>query len=103
MVKKYVSKIFGIEDGELQKAFIMQFILFLIITTLLLLKPTISSLFLIELSADALPSAYILTGISAVIGSYYYSIGLEKFTLNTIIEKNLSRYNCGTIIFRTSI
>lgn len=94
MVKKYVSKLFGIEDGELQKAFIMQFILFLIITTLLLLKPTISSLFLIELSADALPSAYILTGISAVIGSYYYSIGLEKFTLNTIIEKTL----VGTIV-----
>lgn len=89
MIKKYASRLFGIDEAELHKAFIMQLILFFIITTLLLLKPTISSLFLTELSADALPIAYILTGIFAVIGSHYYTIGLEKFTLNTIIERSL--------------
>lgn len=98
MVKKYASKIFGIDEAELHKAFIMQLILFLIITTLLLLKPTISSLFLTELSADSLPTAYILTGIFAIIGSHYYTIGLEKFNLHTIIQRTLLG-TIGVLIF----
>ncbi|MGI9546621.1 MAG: Npt1/Npt2 family nucleotide transporter [Flavobacteriaceae bacterium] len=91
---KILTKISGLEEGELQKAFMLQIILFLVITTLLLLKPTVNSLFLSALSADALPVAFILTAIFAAAGSKFYDLSLEKFRLNSIILNTL----IGTVI-----
>lgn len=65
------------------------------ITTLLLLKPTVNSIFLSALGADALPLAYILTAIAAAIGSKFYDLSLEKFRLQKIIISTLF----GTLIF----
>ena len=77
-ITSVITKVFGLEEGELQKAFILQFILFLLITTLLLLKPTVNSLFLSALTADALPLAYMITAILAALGAKFYDISLEK-------------------------
>ncbi|MGJ5642604.1 NTP/NDP exchange transporter [Formosa sp. S-31] len=88
-VKSYLLDVFDINEDELQKTLLLQLNIFLLITTLLVVKPTINSLFLSELTAKALPLAYIFTAISAVIGSYFYDKLLERFPLNTVIELTL--------------
>ena len=58
--KKYILKVFDLKEEELPKTLLLQLNIFIIITTLLIVKPTINSLFLSELTADALPLGYIL-------------------------------------------
>ena len=89
-IKKYILKAFDLKEDELKKTLLLQLNIFLLITTLLIVKPTINSLFLSELTSSALPLGYVLTAIMAIVGSYFYDILLEKKPLNKVIE--------GTII-----
>lgn len=85
----YLLKVFDITEDELQKTLLLQLNIFLILTTLLIVKPTINSLFLSELSASALPAGYVLTAIFAIIGSFFYDKALAHFSLNKIIIRTL--------------
>ncbi|TYP97414.1 AAA family ATP:ADP antiporter [Tenacibaculum adriaticum] len=89
ILKEYLLKIFDIREDELRKTFLLQLNIFLLITTLLIVKPTINSLFLSELGSGALPLGYVLTAIAAIIGSYFYNKALEKTQLNRIIVLTL--------------
>lgn len=91
---RVITRVFGLKEGELKKAFTLQFILFLLITTLLLIKPTVNSLFLSNLTADALPLGYIITAIAAAIGAKFYDASLENFNLFSIVINSLY----GTIL-----
>ena len=62
-LKRYILQVFDLKEEELHKTLLLQLNIFLIITTLLIVKPTINSLFLSELTADALPLGYVLTAI----------------------------------------
>lgn len=84
--KNYTLKVFDIKEEELKKTLLLQLNLFLIITTLLIVKPTINSLFLSELTSSALPLGYVFTAIAAIIGSYFYNKALEGNPLHRIIE-----------------
>tara|TARA_R110002020_G_scaffold117986_1_gene269625 strand:+ start:18728 stop:21586 length:2859 start_codon:yes stop_codon:yes gene_type:complete len=88
-LKGTILKVFDIKESELNKTFLLQLNIFLLITTLLIVKPTINSLFLSELGSDALPLGYVLTAIMAVVGSYFYDRLLEKYSLNKVIERTL--------------
>lgn len=77
----------------------MQLNIFLIITTLLIIKPTINSLFLSELTSDALPLGYVLTAFMALVGSFSYNRALERFPLNKVIELTLLFSVLSLIIF----
>ncbi|WP_435134708.1 NTP/NDP exchange transporter [Formosa sp. A9] len=98
-VKTYLLDVFDINEDELQKTLLLQLNIFLLITTLLVVKPTINSLFLSELTAKALPLAYIFTAASAVIGSYFYDKFLERYKLNRVIELTLWGCLLSLIIF----
>jgi AAA family ATP:ADP antiporter len=98
-LKKYLLKVFHLREDELKKTLLLQLNIFLLITTLLIVKPTINSLFLSELSSNALPLGYILTAISAIIGSMFYDKILEKFALNTVIEYTLIGSVLSLVIF----
>ena len=89
LIKKYILKVFDIRDDELNKTLLLQLNIFLLITTLLIVKPTVNSLFLSELTSDALPLGFVLTAIVAIVGSYFYDKALEKYPLNIIIERTL--------------
>jgi AAA family ATP:ADP antiporter len=88
-IKNYVLKIFDLQEDELKKTLLLQLNIFLLISTLLIVKPVINSLFLSELTADALPIGYLLTAFMAVAGSWFYTKALERFALNHIIERTL--------------
>ncbi len=66
-----LSRWFGIEPEDARPSLYLFTILFLIITTLLLLKPVVNSIFISQLGTSALPMAYIVTAFFAVVGSYF--------------------------------
>ncbi|MEX1381787.1 Npt1/Npt2 family nucleotide transporter [Lutibacter sp.] len=98
-LKKYILKAFDLKEDELKKTLLLQLNIFLLITTLLIVKPTINSLFLSELTSSALPLGYVLTAIMAIIGSYFYDKILEKKPLNKVIEGTLLGAVISLIIF----
>tara|TARA_R110002050_G_scaffold100580_1_gene208120 strand:+ start:63771 stop:66605 length:2835 start_codon:yes stop_codon:yes gene_type:complete len=99
ILKKYILKVFDLKEEELHKTLLLQLNIFLLITTLLIVKPTINSLFLSELTSDALPLGYVLTAVMAIIGSYFYDKALEKYPLNIIIDRTLIASVISLIIF----
>lgn len=98
-LKVYILQVFDIKEEELRKTLLLQLNIFLLITTLLIIKPTINSLFLSELTSDALPVGYVLTAIMAIIGSYFYDRALEKYPLNIIIERTLIGSVVSLLVF----
>ena len=89
MFRKLVKDAFGIRDGEIRISLFMQLYIFLIITVLLIVKPTISALFLKELGADNLPYGFLLVALVAVLSSYFYNKALRRFTLRKVIISTL--------------
>ncbi|NND26254.1 MAG: hypothetical protein HKP00_10705 [Flavobacteriaceae bacterium] len=98
-LKLLILKVFDLKEEELHHTLLLQLNIFLIITTLLVVKPTINSLFLSELTSDALPLGFVLTAIVAVLGSYFYSNMLERMALNVIVQRTLITSILSLIIF----
>ncbi|MGM5470357.1 Npt1/Npt2 family nucleotide transporter [Flavobacteriaceae bacterium LMO-SS05] len=98
-LKVYILKAFDLKEEELTKTLLLQLNIFIIITTLLVVKPTINSLFLSELTSNALPLAYVLTAIMAIIGSFFYDKALEKYALNIIIDRTIMGSVISLILF----
>ncbi len=90
-LKTFLRKTFDIREGEYTRAFLMQVYIFLIISTLLIVKPTVNALFLSTYGVENLPIAFILVAIFAGIVTTLYSRILLKVSLNKII--------IGTLIF----
>lgn len=81
MLKNILYKTFGLRDGEIAISFLMQLYIFIIITVLLIVKPTVNALFLNQLGADNLPYAYLLVALVAVLTTYFYNKILKNNTL----------------------
>ena len=99
ILKTYILKVFDLKEEELHKTLLLQLNIFIIITTLFIVKPTINSLFLSELTSDALPFGYVLTAMMAIIGSYFYDKALENYPLNIIIDRTLIGSVISLIVF----
>ena len=92
MLLNTIKKIFDIREGELKISFLMQAYIFLIITTLLIVKPTVNALFLSELGVESLPLAFLIVALVAFLSSFFYYKALALFQLKKIIEISTS-YN----------
>jgi len=84
MLKNLFKKTFDIRDGEIRISFFMQLYIFLLITVLLMVKPTINALFLSKLGAEHLPYGYVLVALIAVVTSYFYNRAVKKYSLKII-------------------
>ena len=89
MLRKFIQKTFDIRSGELGVSLLMQLYIFLIITTLLIVKPTVNALFLSELTSQSLPYAFLLVALVAMGSSYFYNKALKRFSLLRIITFTL--------------
>ncbi|WP_378179829.1 hypothetical protein [Aquimarina sp. SS2-1] len=89
MIKTTLKKIFDIRDGELKVSFFMLAYIFLIIATLLIIKPVVNSLFISELGVESLPFAYLLVAVFAIVSSYFYTRATERFSLQQVIRSTL--------------
>ncbi|MFK7774303.1 MAG: Npt1/Npt2 family nucleotide transporter [Saprospiraceae bacterium] len=85
----FLRKSFDLRAGEYTRALLMQAYIFLIISTLLMIKPTVNALFLSKFGVENLPFAFILVAIFAGIVSTLYAKILTKVSLNKIISGTL--------------
>lgn len=84
-----LSRAFDIREGEMRRAVLMQLNIFLIISTLLIVKPTVNGLFLAKFGAESLPRAFILVAIFAGLISVLYARALNRVSLHRIIHLTL--------------
>ncbi|KPL17199.1 MAG: hypothetical protein AMS23_06385 [Bacteroides sp. SM1_62] len=84
-IKLLFQRTFDIREGEMRRAVLMQLNIFLLISTLLIIKPTINSLFLTNVGIEKLPLAFILVALGAGIITSFYSRLLSSTPLNKII------------------
>jgi len=89
MIKEYIKKVFDIREGEFKVSLWMLSYIFLVITVLLIMKPTVHALFLANLGVKQLPFAFLLVAVTAIICSYFYAQAILKFALNSIIKTTL--------------
>ncbi len=94
-IKLFLLKSFDVRNGEMQRALLMQFNIFLIISTLLIVKPTVNGLFLAKFGVEQLPWAFILVAVVAAIVSTLYSrvltkVSLHKISIGVLISSVLS-------------
>lgn len=101
VLKKLLHKWFDIREGEYRSAILMQLNIFLLISTLLIVKPNVTALFLNRFGAERLPEAFVVVALTAFIFSQLYSKLLTKKRFNLIIERTLFISFIVFVIFLT--
>ncbi len=84
MIRNLFKKTFNVREGEMRIAFLMQLYIFLVITVLLLIKPTVTAVFLSELGSGKLPYGYLLVAIVAIASSFFYNWLNSRFSIKVI-------------------
>lgn len=84
----FISDKFNIAKDEINKIFILQLNIFLIISVLLIIKPLFTSLMLTHYGKDVLPVAYGIIAVIAVIFQAVLHFLNERVTLHKIIIVN---------------
>ena len=80
-MQQVLSKLFRARPGEWGAVLLLQLLVFLIICTLLIVKPTASALFLSEYGAIGLPYIFLATAVLAAVVSTGYSAALRRYSL----------------------
>ena len=75
----------------------MQLYIFLIITVLLIVKPTVNALFVNKLGADSLPYGYLLVALIAVLTSIFYNRAVRAFSLLNVTIGSLVIFSIAFI------
>jgi len=89
-VKFLLLKFFDLREGEYKRAFLMQLNIFLMISTLLIVKPSVTGLFLARFGVENLPLAFVLVAIAAMILSYYYSRILTRISFYLLMKRTIA-------------
>ncbi|HEY9113433.1 MAG TPA: Npt1/Npt2 family nucleotide transporter, partial [Bacteroidales bacterium] len=77
----------------------MQLNIFLIISTLLIVKPTVNGLFISQFGVESLPLAFVIVALFATVLSIFYSRKLIKIPLHSLIGKTLGISVITLIVF----
>ncbi|MCB0599129.1 MAG: hypothetical protein KDD28_33970, partial [Phaeodactylibacter sp.] len=85
----FLNRAFDIREGETNRVLLMQAIIFLLISTLLIVKPTVNALFISELGVEQLPRAFVLVAIFAALVSTLYSRLLRHSSMGRMMEGTL--------------
>ena len=80
-MQQVLSKLFRARPGEWGAVLLLQLLVFFIICTLLIVKPTASALFLSEYGAVGLPYIFLATAVLAAGVSFGYSAALRRYSL----------------------
>ncbi len=99
-MKKNLHKIFDLRKGEKTIVFLMFLYLFLIIASLLIIKPVRNSLFLSHYGVSQLPYAFLLVAVSAAGVVQFYTKISKKFRFNKLVYFTLAISIVSLILFR---
>jgi AAA family ATP:ADP antiporter len=97
-MKTILKKLFDIREGEESNALLMFSYIFLIIASLLIVKPVRNSLFLTHFGISRLPYAFILVALAAAAITNFYSNWSQKIRLNILIRYSTFIY-IGSLLF----
>lgn len=97
-MKTILKKLFDIREGEESNALLMFSYIFLIIASLLIVKPVRNSLFLTHFGISKLPYAFILVALAAAAITNFYSSWSQKIRLNILIRFSTFIY-IGSLLF----
>ena len=100
-LRPLIFRTFDIREGEFVRARLMLLQIFLLIGSLLVIKPAVNALFLANFGARQLPVAFIMVALSAAIVSIGYSRLLHRYPLNKIILKTIWFSVISFIVFGT--
>lgn len=100
---QFLSKAFGIREGEGARALLMFTYIFLVISCLLIVKPVRNALFLENFSAADLPFAFILVAVAATFVSTIYNRMADRVRLNMLIGSSLGIIISNLLIFRAML
>ena len=89
LIKPLLKRAFDVRDGEFSRAILMQLYIFLIISTLMIVKASVNGLFLSKIGAEHLPEAFVLVALFAAVFSIIYARFLSRIPLNRIIRRTL--------------
>ncbi len=81
----FLRRTFDIRPGELRRVSLMGTNIFLIISTLMIIKPVINALFLSYVGVKSLPSLFLLVASIAMIVSVLYARALTRISLHKMI------------------
>lgn len=84
-----LKKIFKVSAGEFRTVLHMQAYIFLVIATLLIIKPVVNSLFLTGPGPEQLPFAYLLVAVTAILSSVIYAALSERLPILNLIKSTL--------------
>ncbi|MEY3052135.1 MAG: hypothetical protein RLY31_1920 [Bacteroidota bacterium] len=90
---------FDIREGELGRAFHMQAVIFLLISTLLIVKPTVNALFLARFGVEQLPMAFLLVAVAAAVVSAGYTRMLARYSLYAILRGTIYGSMLSLLVF----
>ncbi|UCF62907.1 MAG: hypothetical protein JSW33_10005, partial [bacterium] len=99
MISGFIGRLFEIKSEERLKAYLMFLYIFLIIASLLILKPIRNSLFLVKMGIYELPYAYTLVAITAIIFIKIYSIYANRIRLNVLMAYTLIFFMITLLLF----
>ncbi len=99
LIKPSLKRAFDVRDGEYHRAILMQLYIFLIISTLMIVKAAVNGLFLSKIGAEHLPEAFVLVALFAAVFSIIYARFLSRIQLNRIIQRTLISSIVILIIF----
>jgi len=98
LIGQFSRKTFDIRRGEGKRALLMWTDIFLIISSLLIIKPVSFSLFLLKFGVSQLPYVFILVAVFAAVVVSYYSRLVKKVNFETVVEKSLL-YSIASLLF----
>src|ERR1700752_5498395 len=98
-----LRRITGIREGEGVRALMMFAYIFLVITSLQILKPVRNSLFLTRFGFSQLPYVYLLVGVVVGIAIFFYSRAARKLKLGRLVSYSLIVSVAILLLFRTML
>ena len=87
--KGFLRTTFDIREGEYERVLLMQVNIFLLILTLMIIKPVVNAQFLSVIGIDKLPLVFVLVAISAMAVSTLYSRALQGRSLGKVTSATL--------------
>lgn len=88
-MRKLLQKLFGIQENEVRRAWLMFGYIFLVVASLLMVKPAAYSLFLVEFGPQQLPYAFILVAIVSILVASIYTHLTKRIPISHIISTSI--------------
>ncbi|MBZ0264326.1 hypothetical protein K8I28_06625 [bacterium] len=102
-MKGIVRRFFDIRDGEWRRSFYLFAYIFLVIASLLILKPVRNSMFLTTFGPAKLPYGFILVAIVSTIVAIFYAKLVKRYRLYQLLNGNLILSTAILVLFWISV